>query len=218
MSKLDIRIGDKFNQLTVLKELPRKVLPSGQTNRTFLCVCDCGKQKEVRLVHLSRGRIKSCGCLKRVSNTKSETYIRKIWRAIKYRTQPNYCERHLYYDKGIRVCEEWLNNYDSFKKWAETNELKKGYHIDRIDGNKGYNPNNCRVVTPTVNANNRENTFYVYYKGKKRALMMLLREKGLLENDGAIRGRIKRGWSVEKAIDTPIRKSNYVRSKSNLQG
>lgn len=209
--KLNINIGDKFNLLTVKKELPRKRLPSGQTNRVFLCVCKCGEEKEVRLVHLSRGRIKSCGCI-RVGirlKTDEDIYIRKIWRAIKYRTQENYEFSHTYYDKGIRVCDEWLNNYISFQKWAKENGLKKGVQIDREDSNGNYSPNNCRVVTSKINCSNRYNTHRITYNGEVRAFTIVLEEKGLMGNYGAIRGRIKRGWNEQKAIDTPIRKGNY---------
>jgi len=209
--KLEINKGNRFGNFEVIKELPKYVLPSGQTNRVFLCECICGKTKEIRLLHLTRLRINSCGCLdnRYKSTTETDRYIRKIWRAIKYRTQKDYCESHLYFDKGVKVCDNWLNHYVSFKEWALKNKLRKGYHIDRIDGNKGYSPDNCRVVTPLVNANNRFNTYIVSYKGKDYPFMDLIRMKGLENNHNTIRGRLKRNWSVEKAVDTPIRKGNY---------
>jgi len=142
-------------------------------------------------------------------NKEELRYVRKIWRAIKYRTRPSYFQSHLYYDKGVKVCNEWLTNYKSFEEWALINGLKKGTHIDRIDSNGNYDPFNCRVVTPVENANNRENTLFVVYKGNEYAIMNLLRDKGLINNEGAIRRRIKRGWSVERAFDTPIRVGNY---------
>lgn len=199
--KLDINVGDKFNKLTVVKEVDKKILPSGQVNRVFLCECDCGNLKEIRLVHLKRGATKSCGCVNNVQPTKELSYIRKIWRAIKYRTSENYSESHLYYDKGIFVCDDWLNNYESFKNWALVNGLKKGLTIDRIDGDKGYNPDNCRVVSQKVNTNNRHNTMYVVYKGKKYAFTELLDIKYARHKDSKIRARIKRGWSIEDAFD-----------------
>ncbi len=209
--KIEIKEGDKIGNWEVLSELPRKVTPSGQKHRAFLCKCVCGTEKDIRLLHLSRNRINSCGCLtvryKRV--TDSDKYIRKIWRAIKYRTQENYAERHLYFDKGVIVCSEWLGDYGAFRNWAIKNGLKKGLQIDRRDGNGNYEPSNCRVVTPTVNANNRENTYFVKYNDKAIAFTDLLRSKGLMDQYNTIRGRIKRNWSIEKAINTPIKKGNY---------
>ena len=216
--KLDIINGSKYGNFEVLEELPRLRLPSGQTNRVFMCSCICGRLKKIRLGHLTRCKINSCGCLniKKKFKTEEDKYIRKIWRAIKYRTCSNYHEKHLYFEKGVRVCDEWINNYDSFYKWAIDNNLKKGLQIDRIDSNGNYEPSNCRVVTPVVNCNNRENTFRVKYNNKESAFMMLIREKGLLDSAGTIRARIKRGWSIIDAINTPIRKGNYKRIESNI--
>jgi len=132
MKKLEISIGSRFGNWEVLRESERKITPLGQTNRVFECRCICGKTKEIRLLHLNRNSINSCGCrrfgVKRVSD--EDIYIRKIWRAIKYRTQQNYVESHLYFDKGVCVCDEWLNNYDSFRLWAIDNGLKKANEDD----------------------------------------------------------------------------------------
>ena len=212
--KIEVSNGDVFNLLTVIKEEPRKRLPSGQTNRVFLCRCECGKDKSVRLSHLRHGKIKSCGCSRtgRSEPTTNEIYIRKIWRAIKYRTQSNYSFSSIYYDKGVRVCDEWLNDYLSFESWAKKHNLRKGLQIDRINGDGDYCPENCRVVTPIVNCNNRYNTYFVCYNGVSRPITILLRELGLFDKYNTIRGRILRGWPIEKAIDTPIKKGNYNRT------
>jgi len=212
--RLEIKNGTKFNELTVVKEVDALRLPSGQTNRAFLCVCNCGNTKVVRLVHLKNNRTKSCGCLNDLSKKykhENQKYIRNIYRAIKYRTSKKYCQSYLYYDKGIIVCDQWKNDYNKFYQWAIKNGLKKGYQIDRIDGNGNYSPENCRIVTPKENCNNRENTFFVNYKGEKYAFTELVEIKKLNKNKAAIRGRLKRGWSTEKAFDTPIRKGNYLK-------
>lgn len=212
--KIEINKGNGFGNFEVIKELPKLRLPCGQTNRIFRCECVCGKTKDIRIAHLVRSKINSCGCLRVGFGNKTESYkyIRKIWRAIKYRTGENYHESHLYFDKGVIVCDSWLNDFNSFKDWAEENGLKKGLQIDRINSDGNYEPLNCRVVTPIVNCNNRENTYFVMYKGVKVPFMILLRDKNVLKNEGAIRGRIKRGWSIENAFDTPIRKGNYNRN------
>lgn len=206
--KLKVEIGYRYNKLEVLKEIDPYRLPSGQTNRAFLCRCDCGKEIKARLSHLVRGKA-GCQCVF-IDGVKMESdndvYIRKIYRAIKHRTSENYAEKHLYYDKGVKVCDEWLNDFSNFYYWAKRRGLKKGLQIDRIDSDDDYNPKNCRVVSPKVNANNKSNTFYVNYKGNKIAFMLLLQQKNLEDHACAIRGRIRRGWSVEEAIDKPIRK------------
>lgn len=218
--KDEVKEGQVFGNFKIVKELDRIIIPSGQTNRVFLCECVCGVQKNIRYVHLKNNRIKSCGCSSFNYHNKKDPkimYIRKIWRAIKYRTSKDYFESHLYYDKGVRVCDEWLNDFNSFLHWALENGLSKGSHIDRINGLEGYSANNCRVVSPVENANNRINTFNVYYNGERFAFMDLLRIKGLVGYEYAIRTRIKRGWSCEMAIDTPIRIGSYKKKLKELK-
>lgn len=215
--RLKIYPGQRFNDLTVVKEMDSKKLPSGQTNRVFLMRCKCGKEKEIRLVHFVRGRIKSCGCAM-AGKTGTGVYdekrerIAKVWRQMNNRCSEGWIESHLYYDKGISVCDRWANDFWEFHKWALANGYKKGLHIDRIDNSKGYFPENCRWVTPMENANNRDNTMFVNYNDRKVAFQNLIREKGLEKNKAAILGRLERGWSVEEAFDKPIRKGNYNRT------
>lgn len=212
-----VNSGDKYGSLTIIKELPKKVLPSGQTNRVFQCKCDCGNVKEVRFVHLRNNRTKTCGrCMFRNKSECDEyvRYIRKVWRSIKTRVSPDYFESHLYYEKGITICEEWERNFDSFYKWANENGLKKGLQVDRVDNAKGYSPDNCRAATPFENINNRDVTFFVNYNKKKIPFMEVIEGKGLRLYESAIRSRIKRGWSAQEAIDTPIKMGRYVRKRT----
>lgn len=60
--RLEIKAGDKFGHLTYIRDAKINVLPSGQKPRTARCKCDCGKIKNVLLLHLVRGRTVSCGC------------------------------------------------------------------------------------------------------------------------------------------------------------
>lgn len=142
----------------------------------------------------------------------SKEYFYKVWYGIRTRCSSYHSDSHLYYDKGIRVCNEW-KNYTSFRDWLNANGYKKGLHIDRIDSDKGYSPENCRVVTPRVNSNNKKSIIKYKYKGFKLPLSLLLDELGVPEIKYTIYCRIKRGWSVDKAIETPIREGNYKRGK-----
>jgi len=208
MGKLNIKLGDKFNSLTVVKEVEHLTLPSGQTNRAFLCECDCGKEKIIRLAHLVRGKIKTCNTCQLYDVPEDQKRIYRVWRGMKDRCRPTHIAPHLYYYKGIKVCRQWQNFY-VFRDFALANGYKDDLQIDRIDGNDIYKPSNCRFVTPIINANNTVNTVYVKYKGEVEPLMLLIRRKGLFNHSYTIRGRIKRGWDIDTAIDTPIRKGNY---------
>jgi len=60
-----------------------------------------------------------------------------------------------YADRGITVCQEWVDDRTVFFSWAEENGYADGLQIDRIDNDKGYSPSNCRWVTPKQNQANR---------------------------------------------------------------
>ena len=70
-------------------------------------------------------------------------------------TNPNRTTAKKYYqDKGISICQEWLDSRDAFYKWSQENGYAEGLTIDRIDSNKNYEPSNCRWVTKTTQARN----------------------------------------------------------------
>ncbi len=75
-----------------------------------------------------------------------------------------------YRDKGIRVCEEW-QVLENFAAWAFAHEYKVGAYLDRIKNAKGYDPANCRWVTPRFSGQHRSNVKLNYEKAAEiRAL------------------------------------------------
>lgn len=67
-------------------------------------------------------------------------------------------EYRRYGGRGIRVCDEWLDKehgLDSFVEWSLENGYEDGLTIDRIDFDGDYSPDNCRWVTPSIQAYNR---------------------------------------------------------------
>lgn len=59
--------------------------------------------------------------------------------------------------RKIPICREWLNSKEAFIDWSIENGYRRGLHIDRKNGTKGYSPLNCRYVTRLVNARNLVN-------------------------------------------------------------
>ncbi len=199
--------------LTVIKEVEPIRLPSGQINKAFLCKCDCGNEKIIRKLHLVRNRIKSCGCIKNTRNGLSQHPLYKVWQSILLRTSGHYDD--VYKKKNILVCDEW-KKFESFYDWSIENGYKKSLQIDRINNNGNYEPDNCRFVTSKENCNNRENTFFVFYKKNKIAFTDLIESKNLKDYENTIRARIKRGWSIEDAFDKKIRQGNYFTKNKRL--
>ncbi len=61
--------------------------------------------------------------------------------------------------KGIKVCDEWLENRQAFFDWAIENGYGPRLQLDRIDNNGDYSSDNCRWVTSSEqNRNRSDNT------------------------------------------------------------
>lgn len=104
-----------------------------------------------------------------------------------------------YGGRGIRVCKQWhlFSNY-----FNHFGDIPKGMSIDRIDVDGNYCPENTRLVTAKVQANNKRNNHRLTYRNETRTMMEWSELLGI--NYGTLKGRIKRGWTVEEAFETPI--------------
>ena len=160
MPKKDLT-GQPFGRLIVIREYGR----TKNGHVTWLCKCDCGNEVVVSGDHLRNEHTQSCGCLSRERST-THGCANEPWYPI-YRAMMERCghlegasERNLrnYRDRGIVVCDLWRNSPQAFGDWLIAHGWRKGLQIDRIDNNKGYSPDNCRVVTCKENNNNRRNT------------------------------------------------------------
>lgn len=163
MAKCIDLTGQRFGILTVIER-------EGNDNNgraLWKCSCDCGKTTTTRGKNLRSGNTKSCGCMRGTSGGVTE-YIspeyRKhngntlytVWLGMIRRCYNEHCENfHRYGGRGIKVCEEWKNNFETFVKWALSNGYNHDLQIDRMDNDGNYEPSNCRWVTVVENARNR---------------------------------------------------------------
>lgn len=191
-------IGKKFGKLLVLEETKERKNGS----KIYKCKCDCGNTTYVRRCNLiSKNGTKSCGC-SHVGHTKQgkrHTRIYSIWLNMKQRCyNPKSTQYKDWGGRGVIMCDDWKNDFMTFYDWAMSNGYKKGLTIDRIDVNGNYEPNNCRWVTPKEQANNRRNTPYITYQGKKQSLKQWSEELNV--NYYTMRKRYKKGWKTKEIL------------------
>lgn len=196
-------LGQKFGRLTVISQAPNR----GKLTQ-WKCICSCGSIVFVDTQSLRKGHTKSCGCLRydfpKSFNTihgQSSSPIYRIWSGMRKRCNNKNCHQYKDYGgRGVSVCKEWSNNFKAFYDWAIHNGYKQGLTIDRIDVNGNYCPSNCRWVNMKAQNRNKRNTIRV----NGESLSVICERLNL--NYYTIHSRIaKLGWSIEKALNTPIR-------------
>lgn len=152
----------RTEHLVFLKELDPFIRANGRPRRVGLFKCSCGKETAKRLESVKSGKVKSCGCMKgkmiskaKIIHGKCNTDLYYVWHNMKVRCyNKNNYHYKWYGSRGISVCDDWRQDFQSFYKWAIAANWKKGLTIDRIDNNGNYEPSNCRFVTQKENVNN----------------------------------------------------------------
>lgn len=100
--------------------------------------------------------------------------------------------------KGIKVCDEWKNDKLAFFEWAFSHGYRDDLTIDRLDGDKGYAPDNCRWANYVEQNNHRKNNHFVTVDGVSHTIAEWARISGIKQ--GTIQYRISRGWNAKDAI------------------
>jgi hypothetical protein len=114
----------------------------------------------------------------------------------------NVSEYKRYGQRGISVCAEWDNSFESFYLWAINNGYDDSLSIDRIDVNGNYEPSNCRWADDKTQARNKRNPHLIEFRGQKKMLVEWAETLGL--NYRMVKGRLQSGtWSVEEAFTAP---------------
>lgn len=192
----------------MIEELPERK----HGEKVYRCKCDCGSTVDVISGNLKAYKTKSCGCL-RIETTKyyatkhgkRNTRLYNIYTHMIQRCyNTNNIDYHNYGERGIKICDEWLNEFMNFYNWAIENGYRDELTIDRIDVNGNYEPDNCRWASFYEQSNNKQNSIKVCYKNKKLPLKECIKEFDLKVSYSALRHRlIDLGWTVEEAFYTP---------------
>lgn len=133
------------------------------------------------------------------------TKLYSVWCAMRQRcNNPKNKDYKWYGGKGVLVCEEW-NDFKIFQEWALLNGYEEGLTIDRKNGDMNYSPENCRWITISEQQRNRKGLHLIAYNGETHCMQEWAEICGI--SRGAIRDRLKKGWTVEETLTTPIQRN-----------
>jgi hypothetical protein len=223
MGKLIDLTGQKLGRLTVIK----RVENSKQKNAMWECICDCGNRTICKGNDLRIGHTQSCGCLKKekaseigkilgksvVTHGMTNSRLYSAWHSMKVRcTNPNTQNYKNYGGRGIAVCDEWLDSFESFRDWAMANGYRDDLTIDRINNDGPYSPENCRWVTKKEQGSNRRSNHFITHNGETHTLKQWAEKKGISRE--TLNSRLfSLGWSVERALSEPVRREFASKTK-----
>ncbi len=187
MTKRTDMAGTRYGLLLAICDVGR--VSSG--DRKWKFACDCGSQFEAAGYAVRSGRVVSCpSCAAKrtvaasITHGKTDTDEYRIWTGILTRCKnPKSKAYQSYGGRGIGVCDQWANSFESFLEDMGARP-SKNHSIDRRDNDGDYEPGNCRWATRAEQAANKRNTVRVQIGGE------LVRVPDLAERVGITRSAI----------------------------
>jgi len=200
----------KNSRLTAI-EFSQTLRTEIRTYRKVISLCSCGKKTITSVTDVATGHTLSCGCFGHERRMKGvKKYSKNIpsiygsYASMMTRCYNKESRGYKYYGaKGVRVCDEWLNSYESFLQWSLKNGWKKGYHLDKdkLGDGKLYSPETCEWMTNTENSKYKRRfaALMFEYNGEMRTLGEICKIENL--NESLAYGRVRTlGLSIDDAI------------------
>ena len=189
----------------------------------YYCTCNC--KDHTKFVGLgekiSRGDLKSCGCLIHKSPANKThgmtgSRLHRTWKRMRGRcNNPNSPDYPNYGGRGIKVCKEW-DSFENFYNWAYTDGGYSDYYeehpeiyisIDRKDINGDYCPENCRFADRRLQNLNNSQNWMIQINNHILPLSIWVELNYLPYNVVENRLRVCH-WDIESALSTPNNPDN----------
>lgn len=182
--------------------------------RSAVFLCDCGSRQIIRVVSVSSGVTRSCGCLKaevacarstthgHSGNRGSREYI--SWTKLKQRCENKNSHKYPSYGgRGITVCERWSKSFEAFLE--DMGPRPEGCSIERRDNNEGYSKDNCLWASRKEQQRNMRTNRLIEFNGKTQCQAAWCEELGISVN--TLRSRLRAGWTVDRALTESVQPS-----------
>ncbi|HSV90921.1 MAG TPA: hypothetical protein VLH80_07460 [Nitrospiraceae bacterium] len=179
----DLKARQTFGFLTVLRYAGKR-----GHNDYYDCRCQCGNEAPYQKWNLLSGNSQSCGCLKgrlislgrTVHGHARPRRTREYgaWKHAKGRCYTPTDEKYPDYGgRGIRMAEEWLNDFQAF--FDHIGPAPPNTTLDRIHNDGHYQPGNVRWATAEEQANNQRRVVLFEWAGRRLSLSQIARIYGI---------------------------------------
>ena len=188
--------GQTFGKWTVIGFHSRS-----KSRTMWICQCECGIEKRIGGGDLCNGKSRSCHSCARRTHGLTRTPEYRVWANMLDRCRnpasPGYVR---WGGRGIVVCERW----QSFENFLEDMGKRPSpeHSIERRDNDLGYSPENCYWATLKEQSHNKRNTQLLTFRDRTMCLAAWAEELGIAYD--TLRGRLRYGWSVDRALTTPV--------------
>ena len=167
----------------------------------------CGKELSIDRCKL-RSKIKknlliqchSCG--NTIHGGADSTLYGRWLRMIRRCYDPRVREYPWYGARGVKVCDEWHQDFNAFRSWFQKQGGNESMHVDKDILGDGllYSPETCCLVSSAVNVANRKNRVFCSHEGVTHNSIYWAKYSPVTAN--TIRLRLKQGWDTKDAIFT----------------
>lgn len=200
--------GERYGKLVAVNPTDKRTKSGGVI---WVFKCDCGNTKISPANSVKSGLIKSCGCLCHTHGM-TGTRLFNIWVDMRQRCyNKNYPQFYLWGGKGVKVCDEWLQDFMTFYNWAIENGYANNLSIERKDSNGNYEPSNCKWATPKEQARNISTNRMVTIDGETKGLSEWLDTSPITIS--TFYKRKNKGMTDKEALFTPSMSNNKFKKK-----
>jgi len=210
--------GRQFGSVCV----ERRVSNGRDGKSRWLVVCSCGAVKEMSGVDLVRGRgDRGCGSVTHPRVHGEASHLRRspeytVWLSIKARCYNPKIEHYpIYGGRGVRVADAWREDFSAFLA-AVGRRPSAEHQLVLVDRAGHYEAGNVRWARREDGVANRRTAHLVTFRGETQLLSTLCTERGLLFD--TVVSRLKTGWTIEEALETPARKITTKRVYEDVPG
>ena len=216
-------IGTRIGIFDVLYECDHK---SNDGHRLYHVKCvECGHEADIQKRHIyiptACTHLGINGTHKQYNYVWTNKRIGNIFSGMKRRCyNPNDKSYDRYGGRGIKICDDWMDNPKSFEEWALSNGYNDKLTINRKNENENYCPENCEWITLEDNAKYKSTTSLINVDGEMHTGKDWARLFGFGEN---IINKYVRNYGLDNTIEfirrykiNPTLKPKHKQSYYNL--